>query len=76
MEPEAKRKKAEYLVEYQDDEPHQWNAAQIGLTHDNSAKAVSWIRKNGVNGKTYRVVRVVAGPFTVKTENVVKRSLE
>jgi nitrogen regulatory protein PII-like uncharacterized protein len=75
-EAETKRK-AVYLVEYQDKEPNEWNGvSSSNIEHENASKALSWIRNNGVNGKSYRVVRVVAGPFMCKTESVTKRTLQ
>lgn len=68
------REPSRYFVEYQDEGV--WIPADKGASHPDSAKALAWIRANGVNSKTYRVIRVVAGPFVVKTESVVKRTLE
>lgn len=67
------RAKAEYDVEVQ------WQAAQTNgvpaTCLRNTAAAVRWIRANGEPGKTYRVVRVCAGPLTVTVEKVEKRTL-
>jgi hypothetical protein len=71
------RRKAEYIVESKIRIPDlAYEAVNLTETHPDSASAVRWIRKNGIEARTYRVIRVVAGPFTIKTESVVRRTLD
>lgn len=70
-ETERKTRAREYAVEYRSGDMKQWDTAGL----DDTAAGMRWIRNNGVPGKTYRVVRICAGPVTVKVEKVEKRTL-
>lgn len=79
--PAKVRAKAEYLIEVlcQDEQDasgdYRWYRANLSGYSPNSAKAEKWIRDNGEDGREYRVIRVVAGPFTIKTETKTLRRL-
>lgn len=73
--PAKVRAKAEYVVEVLEDGAQDGWLPASGNHHPNSAKAEKWIRDNGEDGREYRVIRVVAGPFTIKTESKTVRRL-
>lgn len=70
------RKITKYEVEICDDlTKPTWVLVGQHSRLDSMPLATKFIRAHGVEGKHYRIVRVVAGPFTIKTESIVKRML-
>lgn len=71
-------KPSEYIVEIRlsaDDEPERWGCVGEHSSVDDTAAGLRWIRKHGVEGKTYRVARICAGPSTVRIEKKEVRKL-
>jgi hypothetical protein len=70
------RKITKYEVEICDDlTKPTWLLVGQHSRFDAMPAATKFIKTHGVEGKHYRIVRVVAGPFTIATETVTRRKL-